>query len=75
MTDTKKLKAIIKESGLKYDYIAKKLGLTYQGLKNKIENVREFKASEIVQLCNILNISERKDEFFFAEHVDLNSTK
>lgn len=75
MTDTKKLKVIIKESGLKYDYIAKKLGLTYQGLKNKIENVREFKASEMVQLCNILNISERKDEIFFAESVDLNSTK
>lgn len=75
MTDTKKLKIIIKESGLKYDYIAKKLGLTYQGLKNKIENVRDFKVSEVVQLCIILNISERKDEIFFAKSVDFNSIK
>lgn len=66
MTDTAKLRAIIKESGLKYEYIAESLGITYQGLKNKIENIREFKASEIARLCDILNISERRDEIFFA---------
>lgn len=70
LTDTKKLKAAIKESGLKYDFIAKTLGLTYQGLKNKIENVREFKASEIICLCDILNISQQRDEIFFANYVD-----
>lgn len=67
MTDTIKLKTLIKESGLKYDYIAERLGLTYQGLKNKIENVREFKASEIMLLCDILDISARKDEIFFCK--------
>lgn len=73
MTDTAKLKAIIKASGLKYEYIADCLGISYQGLKNKIENIREFKASEISKMCAILNISSRKDEIFFAVQGDLQS--
>lgn len=75
MTDTAKLRTIIKESGLKYEYIAESLGITYQGLKNKIENIREFKASEIVRMCDILNISERRDEIFFAKQGDFKSSK
>lgn len=67
MTDTVKLKAIIKESGLKYEFIAQSLGITYQGLKNKIENVREFKASEISRMCEILKISDNRDEIFFCK--------
>lgn len=73
MTDTAKLRAIIKSSGLKYEYIAESLGISYQGLKNKIENIREFKASEIARMCDILNIPERKDEIFFAQNSDLKS--
>lgn len=73
MTDTAKLRAIIKASGLKYEYIAKSLGISYQGLKNKVENVREFKASEIARMCDILNIPELKDEIFFAQNSDLKS--
>ena len=68
MTETKELKKIIKNKGLKYKYIAETLGLTYYGLHQKIENIYEFKASEIRKMCEILNICdpELKERIFFA---------
>lgn len=69
MTDTNKLKTLIQESGLKYKFIAKTLGLSQNGLQKKIDNVTEFKASEILALCKILNInsSKEKEEIFFTK--------
>lgn len=67
MTDTDMLNDIIRRSGLKYKYIAEKLGITYAGLKKKIHNDSEFKASEIKILCDLLSISEQKrDSIFFC---------
>ena len=68
MTDTAALKQLIKQSGLKYRYIADQLHISYQGLKNKIENIYEFKASEVDELCRILGISDLcvKEKIFFA---------
>ena len=60
MTDTKELKTRINDSGLKLTAIAESLGLTYQGLRNKIENVNEFKASEIAALADILHLTENE---------------
>ena len=67
ITNTKVLKTLIDESGLKYKAIAKSMGLTYYGLQKKINNDTEFKASEIAALCKILNIDnpKKKDEIFF----------
>lgn len=67
MTDTNKLRKKIEESGLKYKYLAKSLGLTYFGLQKKINNDTEFKASEITTLCKILNINspQEKESIFF----------
>lgn len=70
MTNTAKLRKRIEESGLKYKFIAKSLGLTYLGLQKKINNDSEFKASEIAILCKILNINnlqEKEDIFFNKE--------
>ena len=77
MTDTVALKQLIKRSGLKYRFIASELGITYQGLKNKIENVSEFKTGEVDALCRLLMITSLrvKEEIFFAKEVDLKSTK
>ena len=58
MTDTKELKTRINDSGLKLTAIAEALGLTRQALWNKIENVNEFKASEIAALADILHLTE-----------------
>lgn len=68
MTDTNALKRKIKESGLKYRFIASELGVTYQGLKNKVENISEFKVSEMHTLCKLLGITEQsdKEKIFFA---------
>lgn len=72
MTDTSKLISKINDKGLKMSFIAQKLGISYQGLKNKIENKREFKVTEMFTLCDILNISEYNDvtSIFFAHNVE-----
>ena len=53
------------ESGYKYNYIAEKLNLSRAGLFKKINNITEFKASEIVMLSDLLKLSpaERDDIF------------
>jgi DNA-binding phage protein len=67
MTDTKLLRDHIEASGMKYVHIAKKLGLSAYGLQRKIENDSEFKASEIVKLCEVLNLDiKARDNIFFA---------
>ncbi|PWL71616.1 MAG: hypothetical protein DBY25_05065 [Clostridiales bacterium] len=62
------LKELIKSSGLKYQFIASELNITYQGLKNKIENVNEFKTGEVDVLCRLLSITSlrEKEKIFFA---------
>lgn len=71
MTDTKKLNERIDDSGLKKSYIAKALGIARSTLSHKIANRREFKASEIDALCDLLGIKdpEEKEAIFFALEV------
>lgn len=68
MTNTEMLRRIIKESGLKLEYIAAQLEISRFSLSKKIENETEFKASEIQKLCDVLRISsnEDKEAIFFA---------
>jgi hypothetical protein len=67
MTNTKLLREQVQSNGLKYGFIAKKLNLSACGLKRKIENTNEFKASEIVKLCEILGLDDKmRDKIFFA---------
>ena len=47
MTDTKALRAAIKEAGLTYKTIAKALGIAAYTLQLKIDNDTEFKVSEV----------------------------
>lgn len=71
MTDTKALRKKIDDSGYKLRFIAKQLGITYQGFLNKINNESEFKATEIQTLCNLLNIDiQGKEKIFFTQNVD-----
>jgi hypothetical protein len=76
LTDTDKLRTMIKESGLKYNYIANKLSLSRHGLKKKIDNDSEFKSSEIIALSEILHIRspEERESIFFRPEVDNKST-
>lgn len=68
MTDTRLLREKIQESGLKYKYLAEKLGISGYSLQKKIDNRTEFKACEIKALCCILGIDSlpEKEKIFFA---------
>ena len=72
MVNTILLRQIIKNSGLKYQYIAENLGITRYALANKLENKSEFKACEILKLTKLLHIEslEQKENIFFTEKVD-----
>lgn len=65
MTNTDELEKIIASSGLKKEFIAEQLGITAMSLYNKINNIREFKASEIQKLSDILKIKDKHNIFFF----------
>jgi hypothetical protein len=72
MTNTKLLNQKIAESGLKKQHIASRIGITTQALTYKIENVRDFKASEITTLSKLLGVStpEEREALFFAQDVN-----
>lgn len=75
MTNTDLLKEILSDSGYKLAYVADKLGITYQGFLNKINNESEFKASEIQTLKELLNLTNKeRDKIFFTKKVDWQST-
>ena len=67
MTDSEALNKVIENSGLKLTFIARALKLSREGFYKKLNNQTEFKASEIVKMQEILNLSnEQRDEIFFA---------
>jgi hypothetical protein len=76
MTNTKLLKAKIKEKGVKKGFLVKALNTSYHWLGKKIENEKEFKASEIETLCEVLGITDNdeRNEIFFAKNVEKSST-
>lgn len=69
MTDTKKLEEKIALSGKKKNYLAEKVGLTANGLRNCISNKADFKARHIQILCEELNIDDlqEREAIFFAK--------
>ena len=75
MTDTEILNARIKEMGIKKGKLAAELGITQTALWQKMNNKREFKASEINALCSLLCISslQDKEKIFFALNRENNS--
>lgn len=71
MTNTSLLRSKIDDSGYKLAYIAKQLGITYQGFLKKINNETEFKASEMQILRNLLNLTDAEfEQIFFTYGVE-----
>lgn len=62
MIDTQMLEDEIIKSGKKKTYLAEKLGITIQSLKQKINNKSDFKTNEVLILCQELNISKLSDK-------------
>ena len=72
MTNTMLLEKHIKSAGIKYKFVAEKLGITYYSLRKKINNVTEFTATEIDLLCELLHLGVKdRMAIFFAKGVDL----
>jgi len=72
MTNTLLLEERIKSAGIKYKFLAEKLGITYYSLRKKINNVTEFTATEIDIMCEVLHLSVKdRMAIFFAKVVDL----
>ena len=72
MTDTVLLKQRIKDSGLKLQFIAEKMGISRYTLTMKINNDSEFTTSEVESICNILGIDSltERNDIFFAKQVE-----
>lgn len=68
MVNTEMLMAKIGKSGLKLSYIAANAGLSYAGLRKKLDGETDFKASEIVALSSLLHLSKNeRDTIFLSE--------
>lgn len=69
MTNSEALMSKIAQSGKTKRHLAKMLGISTQGLYNKINNKTEFKASEIRTLSNELDITtvKERDLIFFSQ--------
>ncbi|WP_130861466.1 toxin-antitoxin system, antitoxin component, Xre family protein [Bacilliculturomica massiliensis] len=66
MTDSKALRDWIDAKGLKMKKIASELHITPYSLQKKIDNMTEFKASEIAVFVTEFGMSKSKrDEIFF----------
>lgn len=71
MVNTDRLVRLIRDSGLKKGFVASELGLTCQGLANKLAGARAFKVEEAQTLARLLSLTpEQRDEIFFAREGD-----
>lgn len=67
MTDSNRLKELIRLSGLKKTYIADKLGISYQGYLKKESGKSDFLSKEIVVLKSLLSLSNKEvSEIFLS---------
>lgn len=58
----------IESSGISKSEIAETLGITRQGLYNKLCGKKEFKASEVRKLSELLDLtSAEREQIFFAD--------
>lgn len=61
----------IKMSGISIVALASKMGISRQSLYLKMNGDRDFKTSEVTNLCDILRLTEEERTLvFFADKVD-----
>ena len=68
MTDTVEFEIALKRVGLTKKKVAQSLGISDMSLYQKVNNITEFKASEISKLYELLKLSSLTDQqkIFFA---------
>ena len=70
MTNTLELEIQMLKAGISKRDLAKALNISEMALFNKLKNVTEFKASEIVKISELLNLTaDVRDSIFFAQNV------
>lgn len=70
MTDTKRLRRIVEETGITVTAICDHTGMTRATLYNKLNGKSEFTATEIQKLCDELHLNpKQRNEIFFARKV------
>ncbi len=66
MTNTNMLRKKISDCGITFTFLASKLGIARETLYLKLKNETEFKASEIVKVVDVLDLTDKeKNEIFF----------
>lgn len=71
MTDIIELEIAIKRARISKKELANRLNISLQTLYNKLNNSVEFKASEVLKICKILELSNAdRERIFFANDVD-----
>ena len=71
VVNTDRLSEFIEKSGKKKGYLAEKVGISRQALRNKMLNITEFTSTEVNILCSELGITKLtdKEQIFFANDV------
>lgn len=67
MVNTDALRASMRASGLKNGHIAEKLDISVMSLHRKVNGVTEFKASEIVKLSDMLQLTKAERDKIFLQ--------
>jgi transcriptional regulator with XRE-family HTH domain len=67
MTDSKRLKDVVKASGLKKKFIAERIGVSYRSYLNKENGISQFYSDEICIIKDLLRLTvQEATEIFFA---------
>jgi len=75
MTNTDAFLKAVNKTGLKFKALAAQIGLTPNGLRKKVYNETEFRASEIQKCAEILNLTNKERDVIFLSSVWFKITK
>ena len=69
MTNSIEFEVALKRVGLTKKEVARQLGISEMGLYKKINNITEFKASELAKLYDLFKLEtiESQQKIFFAQ--------
>lgn len=65
MVDTERLRAVIKQSGLKKSFLAAQLSLSRQSFSARLSGSTDFRVREILKLREVLQLSSAETEEIF----------
>lgn len=70
-----RLRKLLQIKNIKRSYLAKKVGISYNSLTNKLNGKSEFSASEVSRIKDILNLDVKLsyDIFFKPNYEDRNN--